>query len=89
MVNNMKEKKSREELNNGVGQFYYETIGMISLIIAIVLLAKLGSVGKFLTVFLKVLFGDWYLLIVLLILIFGIYLILNHHSFNFKNQSQI
>lgn len=82
----MKEKKSREELNNGVGQFYYETIGMISLIIAIVLLAKLGSVGKFLTVFLKVLFGDWYLLIVLLILIFGIYLILNHHSFNFKNQ---
>jgi len=86
MVNIMKEKKSKEELNNGVGQFYYETIGMISLIIAIVLLAKLGTVGKFLTIFLKVLFGDWYLLIIILILIFGVYLILNHHGFNFKNQ---
>ena len=48
--------------------------------------AKLGTVGKFLSLFLKVLFGDWYLLIVILILIYGIYLILNHHGFNFKNQ---
>ena len=82
----MKEKKSKEEIASGVGQFYYETVGMISLIFAFVLMAKLGKVGKFLTIFLKVLFGDWYLLIVLMILIYGIYLILNHHGFNFKNQ---
>ncbi len=82
----MKEKKSKEEIANGVGQFYYETIGMISLIFALILIAKLGKVGKFLTLFLKVLFGDWYLLIVIMILIFGVYLILNHRGFNFKNQ---
>lgn len=82
----MKEKKSKEEIKQGIGQFYYETIGMISLIIAVVIVAKLGTVGSFLTIFLKVIFGDWYLLIVVLIMIYGIYLILNHHGFNFKNQ---
>ena len=59
----MKEKKSKEELNNTVGKFYYETIGMISLIISMVLFLKLGKVGVFLSLFLSVLFGDWYLLI--------------------------
>lgn len=82
----MKEKKSKEEIKQGAGQFYYETIGMIAIIIAVIIVAKLGTVGTFLAVFLKVLFGDWYLLIVVLIMIFGVYLILNHHSFNFKNQ---
>ena len=82
----MKDKKSKEEIKQGPGQFYYETIGMISLIIAVVIIAKLGTVGSFLTIFLKVLFGDWYLLIVIIIMIFGVYLILNHHGFNFKNQ---
>lgn len=82
----MKEKKSKEEIEQGVSQFYYETIGMFALIIAAVIVAKLGKIGSFLTVILKVLFGDWYLLIVILILIFGLYLIFNHHSFNFKNQ---
>ena len=82
----MKEKKSKEELERGPGQFYYETIGMFLLIIAAVIIAKLGNVGSFLTVLLKVLFGDWYLLIIVLLLIFGLYLIFNHHGFNFRNQ---
>lgn len=82
----MKEKKSKEEIAQGAGQFYFETVGLFSLIIAIVIIAKLGTVGSFLTIFLKVLFGDWYLLLVILIMIFGIYLIMNHHGFNFKNQ---
>ena len=63
----MKEKKSKEELRQSPGQFYYETIGMISLIFAIVILLKLGRVGIFLTILLKVLFGDWYFLIFLLL----------------------
>lgn len=82
----MKDKKSKEEIKQGPGLFYYESIGMILLIITVVIVAKLGAVGKLLVIFLKVLFGDWYLLFVVLIMIFGIYLILNHHSFNFKNQ---
>lgn len=82
----MKTKKSKEEIKQGAGLFYYETIGMVLLILSVIILAKLGTVGSFLTVFLKTLFGDWYLLLVALILIFGIYLILKHQSFNFKNQ---
>ena len=81
----MKEKKSKEELEQSAGQFYYETIGMLLLIVAAVIIAKLGVIGSFLTILLKVLFGDWYLLIVVLLLIFGLYLIFNHHGFNFKN----
>jgi len=82
----MKDKKSKEEIKQSPGQFYYESIGMVLLIITVVIVAKLGTIGDFFVVFLKVLFGDWYLLIVVLIMIFGIYLILNHHGFNFKNQ---
>lgn len=82
----MKEKKSKEEIRQSAGLFYYETIGMILLILSIVIIGKLGTIGSFLTIFLKTLFGDWYLLLIILLLIFGIYLILNHHSFNFKNQ---
>lgn len=82
----MKEKKSKEEIKQGAGQFYYETIGMLLLIVTVIIVAKLGKIGYFLSVFLKVLFGDWYLLIVVLIFIFGVYLILKHQSFNFKNQ---
>lgn len=82
----MKEKKSKQEIEQEAGQFYFETVGMFSLIFAVIIFAKLGKVGSFLTMFLKVVFGDWYLLIVILIMIFGFYLILNHHGFNFKNQ---
>ena len=82
----MKEKKSKEELKQGAGQFYYETIGMLLLIISVIIVAKLGKIGSFLSMFLKVLFGDWFLLIVLVLLIFGVYLILFHKSFDFKNQ---
>lgn len=82
----MKEKKSKEELKQGAGQFYYETIGMFLLIISVIIVAKLGKIGSFLSMFLKVLFGDWFLLIVLVLLIFGVYLILFHKSFDFKNQ---
>ena len=82
----MKDKKSKEEIKQNPGQFYYESIGMILLILTIVIVAKLGKVGLFFTLILKVLFGDWYLLLVVLLMIFGIYLILNHKGFNFKNQ---
>ena len=82
----MKEKKSKKEIEQEAGQFYYETVGMFSLIFAVIVFAKLGKVGSFLTIFLKVIFGDWYLLIIILIMIFGLYLILNNHGFNYKNQ---
>lgn len=82
----MKEKKSKEEIRESAGQFYYESIGMISIIISIVILCKLGKLGFYLSLFFKILFGDWFLLFVLFIGVYGIYLILNHHQFNFKNQ---
>ena len=85
----MKDKKSKEEIKQLPGKFYYETIGMMLLIISITIIAKLGSVGSLLTVLFKVLFGDWYLLLVLLITIIGFYLILNHRGFNFRNQKFI
>lgn len=82
----MKEKKSKVEIEQGPGQFYYESIGMLFIVIAVITLAKLGKLGSFFTILLQVLFGDWYLLVVILILIFAVYLILNHHPFNLKNQ---
>ena len=39
----MKEKKSKEEIKQSAGLFYYESIGMILLIISIISLTPFGS----------------------------------------------
>ncbi len=81
-----KEKKSKSENEKKQTPFYYETIGFISIIIVIVVFGRLGKIGSFLTITFMIIFGDWYWLFVLIVLIFGIVNILTHKSFNFKNQ---
>ncbi len=82
----MKDKKLKNEQDKKETVFYYEAIGFIVVILSIIVVAQLGRVGVLLTMLFKVAFGDWYLLAVLAIFIYGGYSILNHRSFNFKNQ---
>ena len=62
--------------------FYFEAIGFLLLIFCAVIIAKLGTLGFYLTIFFKILFGDWYLLFVFILLIIGLSNILNHKSIN-------
>lgn len=81
----MKEKKHKVE-NRQETLFYFEAIGFLLLIFCAVIIAKLGTLGFYLTIFFKILFGDWYLLFVFILLIIGLSNILNHKSFDYYNQ---
>ncbi|MDD4000640.1 MAG: hypothetical protein PHX62_07085 [Bacilli bacterium] len=82
-----KEKKRNvDELEKEETTFYYELIGIIFIIFSITVLGELGKIGSFMLIFFKVVFGDWYWIIVLFLLFFGFQSLLRHKSFNFKNQ---
>ena len=89
MVKKMKDKKQAGEELKKENIFYYEAIGFFSILLSIIIVAKLGKIGKVLTILFKVSFGDWYLLIVFLIFIYGLYLVIQHRPFEFQNQKFI
>ena len=81
-----KEKKRLvDEKEKSVTMFYYEIIGSIIIILTITTLGKLGRVGDILTTLFKVLFGDWFWAVLLLILFIGFYYLFVHEKFEFKN----
>lgn len=84
-----KEKKLKSDNEKKETPFFYETIGFLFIIIVIIIFGELGKIGLILNIFFMVLFGDWYWLIVLFILFFGLSNIFTHHRFNFKNQRYI
>ena len=79
-------KRSADETKKEETLFYYELIGMIFIVFSITTLGQLGKIGFFLTVFFKVVFGDWYWIVVLFLLFYGFLSLLRHKSFDFKNQ---
>ena len=80
-----KEKKQSAEGNKKESIFYYELLGLIQIIISIVSLIKLGIVGLYLALLFKLLFGEWYFIIILLLFFNGIRMIISHETFNYKN----
>ena len=54
-----KEKKRKEDGDKKELTFYYEIVGIITILISIITLARLGNSGKWLMIFFKLLFGDW------------------------------
>jgi len=81
-----KDKKMKIEETKKETPFYYETIGFLAIIFVVIIFGELGIVGRYLTIFFMLIFGDWYWLIVLYILFFGLSNILTHDAFDFKNQ---
>ncbi len=82
-----KEKKRNiEDQEKQETTFYFELIGIICIIFSITILGRLGKIGGFLTIFFKVVFGDWYWIFILFLLFYGFVSLLTHKSFNFKNQ---
>jgi hypothetical protein len=79
-------KRSVDELEKEETTFYYELMGIIFIIFSITVLGELGKIGSFMLIFFKVVFGDWYWIIILFLLFFGFQSLLRHKSFNFRNQ---
>ena len=62
----MKEKHQKVDSKQET-MFYFEAIGFLLIILTIVVVAELGTLGHYLTIFFKILFGDWYLLFIFII----------------------
>mgnify|MGYP000999948243 CR=1 FL=1 len=84
-----KEKKSKNDSVKKETPFFFETIGFGAIILVIIVFGELGKIGTILNVFFMVIFGDWYWLIVMFILFFGLSNIFTHKKFDFKNQRYI
>lgn len=84
-----KEKKLKSDNVKKETPFFFESIGFVAIVIVIIIFGELGKVGLILNVFFMVIFGDWYWLIVLFVLFFGISNIFTHKKFDFRNQRYI
>lgn len=82
-------KRNLDEKEKNMTMFYYEIIGSIIILLTVTSLGKLGKVGVIFTTIFKVLFGDWYWSIILLVLFIGLYLLFIHEKFNYKNTKFI
>jgi hypothetical protein len=67
-----KDKKRSEDGEKKDLTFYYEIVGIITILIATITLARLGNSGEWLMIFFKLLFGDWYFLILVLLMLYGL-----------------
>lgn len=79
-------KRSNDEQAPKETMFYHELVGVIVIILAVVILGKLGKIGIVFTNFFKILFGDCYWFIILFLLFYGLYNLFQHKNFDFKNQ---
>lgn len=69
--------------------FYYEITGFILILFSLITLGKLGSIGSLICKLIKVLFGDFYWVFLILILFYGIYLLFMHNKISLKNTKTI
>lgn len=79
-------KRSIDEAKKAETTFYHEIVGIACVVIAIIILGKLGKMGEWLTIFSKILFGDWFWFFILFVLFYGLYNLILHKSFDFKHQ---
>ena len=84
-----KEKQSHYIQTQRDLTFYYEIVGIISIIIPILGFARLGSIGFYVMLIFKIIFGDWYFLFLLTILLYGLRCLLYHKPMDFKRMRVI
>lgn len=80
-----KEKYQTVEVKNSERIFYYEIVGIVLIILTMFSIAKLGLVGRYLMLTTRFLFGDWYFLITILALVYGIRCIIVHERLKIIN----
>ncbi len=79
-----KEKHLKFEQETKDLTFYYEIVGIISLIIPVLAFARLGLIGFYIMLIFKIIFGDWYFLFLLTIFCYGLRCLIYHKPMNFK-----
>ncbi|MBQ8293135.1 MAG: hypothetical protein IJX78_04980 [Bacilli bacterium] len=84
-----KEKRMVLEQNKKELTFYYELIGVSTILLSLLALARLGLVGYYIMMAFRIMFGDWYFAFLLALLLFGIYCLFKHQPLNVKNMRSV
>ncbi len=80
-----KEKVQNLEIKENERLFHYEILGIVLLIISLLAITKMGLLGQYIMLFVKLLFGDWYFLIFFLLIVYSIRCIVMHNKLKINN----
>jgi S-DNA-T family DNA segregation ATPase FtsK/SpoIIIE len=81
-----KEKKRKpKEDPTKEGQVYFEVWGILFILITIILLSELGPVGETLNILTKMIFGDWYWIILIFLFYYGTLMIIYHQFITYSS----
>lgn len=83
--NMAKTKKPVVENSKKEKTFFYEILGIISLLISFIAFARFGIIGQYLMLTFRFLFGDWYFVFIILLALFGLYCLLVHQRVEIKS----
>ncbi len=83
----MKEKSRKEK--DIEPTMYYETIGILIVVFCVVSIAELGSIGVGFRLFFKMLFGDWYYIYILMLAIYGVYIIVRQKFISYSSSLSV
>lgn len=79
-----KKRKTNDEKTKE-GLVYFEIWGLFFILISLILISQLGLVGRSLNTLVKMIFGDWYWLILLFLFYYGIMMIIRHEFITFSS----
>ena len=81
-----KEKKRKiVEDKTKDGLVYFEIWGILFILFSLILLSQLGPVGETLNTLMKMIFGDWYWLILIFLFYYGVMMIIYHEFITFSS----
>ncbi|QVK19429.1 DNA translocase FtsK [Mycoplasmatota bacterium] len=71
--------------NNKEGLVYFEIWGILFILFSLILISELGPVGKTLNTLVKMIFGDWYWLILIFMFYYGTMMIIYHEFITYSS----
>ncbi len=81
-----KEKKRKvSDDKTKEGLVYFEIWGILFILFSLILISELGPVGKTLNTLVKMIFGDWYWLILIFLFYYGILMIIYHEFITYSS----
>lgn len=81
-----KEKKRKiTEDKTKEGLVYFEIWGILFILFSLILLSQLGPVGRTLNTLMKMIFGDWYWLILIFMFYYGVMMIIYHEFITYSS----
>lgn len=79
-----KKRKANDEKTKE-GLVYFEIWGLFFILISLILISQLGLVGRSLNTLVKMIFGDWYWLILIFLFYYGVMMIIRHEFVTFSS----